>query len=241
MSKVVRVAVIGYGGMGGWHTKRLQEIPGVVELAGVYDILPERNAAAEANGIKAYPSLEALLADDTVDAVTVAIPNDQHKPVCIQAMEAGKLVISEKPVTLCTADLEEMIAAALLHDVVEDAGVTGEELEARFGNRVKELVLAESEDKSKSWEQRKAFTLSHLADSSRDVKILALGDKLSNMRSTARDYMVIGDAVWERFNVKEKKMHAWYYCGIADALEELSTHFYYDEYVLLCRKVFGKH
>ena len=46
MSKVVRVAVIGYGGMGGWHTKRLQEIPGVVELAGVYDILPERNAAA---------------------------------------------------------------------------------------------------------------------------------------------------------------------------------------------------
>lgn len=112
MSKVVRVAVIGYGGMGGWHTKRLQEIPGVVELAGVYDILPERNAAAEANGIKAYPSLEALLADDTVDAVTVAIPNDQHKPVCIQAMEAGKLVISEKPVTLCTADLEEMIAAA---------------------------------------------------------------------------------------------------------------------------------
>ena len=138
-------------------------------------------------------------------------------------------------------DEEEMIAAALLHDVVEDVGVTGEELEARFGNRVKELVLAESEDKSKSWEQRKAFTLSHLADSSRDVKILALGDKLSNMRSTARDYMVIGDAVWERFNVKEKKMHAWYYCGIADALEELSTHFYYDEYVLLCRKVFGKH
>lgn len=138
-------------------------------------------------------------------------------------------------------DEEEMIAAALLHDVVEDAGVTGEELEARFGNRVKELVLAESEDKSKSWEQRKAFTLSHLADSSRDVKILALGDKLSNMRSTARDYMVIGDAVWERFNVKEKKMHAWYYCGIADALKELSTHFYYDEYVLLCRKVFGKH
>lgn len=53
--------------------------------------------------------------------------------------------------------------------------MTGEELEARFGCRVKELVLAESEDKSKSWEQRKAFTLSHLADSSRDVKILAWG------------------------------------------------------------------
>ena len=136
-------------------------------------------------------------------------------------------------------DEEEMIAAALLHEVVEDAGVTGEELEKRFGRRVKELVLAESEDKSKSWEQRKAYTLTHLAESGRDVKILALGDKLSNMRSTARDYMVMGDAVWERFNVKEKNKHAWYYCGVAKALEELSGHFYYDEYMLLCRKVFG--
>ena len=112
MSKVVRVAVVGYGGMGGWHTKRLQEIPGVVELAGVYDIKPERNKVAEENGIHAYSSFEELLADKTVDVVTVAIPNDQHKKVCIQVMEAGKVAISEKPVTLCTADLEEMIAAS---------------------------------------------------------------------------------------------------------------------------------
>ena len=67
MSKVVRVAVVGYGGMGGWHTKRLQEIPGVVELAGVYDIKPERNKVAEENGIHAYSSFEELLADKTVD------------------------------------------------------------------------------------------------------------------------------------------------------------------------------
>ncbi len=112
MSKVVRVAVVGYGGMGGWHTKRLTEIPGVVELAGVYDILPERNAAAEEAGIHAYASYEELLADKTVDVVTVAIPNDQHEPVCIQALEAGKLVISEKPVTMSTDSLERMIAAA---------------------------------------------------------------------------------------------------------------------------------
>ena len=137
-------------------------------------------------------------------------------------------------------DEEEMIAAALLHDVVEDAGVTGEELEARFGNRVKELVLAESEDKSKSWEQRKAFTLSHLADSSRDVKILALGDKLSNMRCTARDYMIIGDALWERFNEKRKHRQGWYYWGIAQALRDLQDHIYYREYIMLCTAVFGK-
>ena len=136
---------------------------------------------------------------------------------------------------------EEVIAAAYLHDVLEDTAVTAEQLEKEFGSRILALVSAETEDKSLSWKERKQAAIEHLKTASREEKILVLGDKLSNMRSTARDYMVIGDAVWERFNVKEKKMHAWYYCGIADALEELSTHFYYDEYVLLCRKVFGKH
>ncbi|WP_099206156.1 Gfo/Idh/MocA family protein [Scatolibacter rhodanostii] len=111
MSRVVRVAVVGYGGMGGWHTRLLQEIP-EVELAGVYDILPERNKAAEEAGIKAYDSLEALLADETIDVVTVAIPNDLHEEVCIKVMEAGKAAISEKPVTMSTAVLENMIAAS---------------------------------------------------------------------------------------------------------------------------------
>lgn len=111
MSKVVNVAVVGYGGMGGWHTKKIAEIP-EVNLIGVYDILPERNKVAEENGIKAYESFEALLADPEVDVVTVAIPNDQHRDVCIKAMEAGKLVICEKPVTMSTEVLEDMIEAS---------------------------------------------------------------------------------------------------------------------------------
>lgn len=111
MSRVIGVAVVGYGGMGGWHTRILQQIP-ETELKGVYDILPERNQAAEAVGIHAYGSLEELLADPTVDVVTVAIPNDAHKDVVIAALEAGKLAISEKPVTTSSAILEEMIAAA---------------------------------------------------------------------------------------------------------------------------------
>ena len=86
MGKIVNVAVVGYGGMGGWHTRLLQEIP-EVRLAGVYDILPERNKAAEEKGIKAYESLEALLADPEIDVVTVAIPNDAHKEVCIKVMD----------------------------------------------------------------------------------------------------------------------------------------------------------
>lgn len=71
-------------------------------------------------------------------------------------------------------DDPEMIAAALLHDVIEDAGVTKEELEARFGPRVAQLVANESEDKTKSWQERKSATIRHLKCASREVKILAL-------------------------------------------------------------------
>ena len=69
---------------------------------------------------------------------------------------------------------------------------------------------------------------------------MALGDKLSNMRCTARDYLVVGDAIWQRFNEKDKQKHAQYYWGIAHALKELEDHLYFKEYVMLCRTVFGE-
>lgn len=57
---------------------------------------------------------------------------------------------------------EEILAAALLHDTIEDTGVTYEDLKQEFGTRVADLVLAESEDKSKTWIERKGHTLEHL-------------------------------------------------------------------------------
>ena len=72
-------------------------------------------------------------------------------------------------------DDEEIIAAALLHDVMEDAGVTREELEDAFGSRVADLVVDESEDKSRSWQERKTRTVRHLCTASWEIKILALG------------------------------------------------------------------
>ena len=133
-------------------------------------------------------------------------------------------------------DEPEMIAAALLHDVIEDAGVTREELEEKFGPRVAFLVDGESEDKSKSWVERKGATVERLKTATRDEKILALADKLS---STARDYLVLGDEVWQRFNQKDKEMQGWYYKGVAEALKEFKGHIYYEEYVMLCERVFG--
>ena len=142
-------------------------------------------------------------------------------------------------VSMITDD-PEVIEAAVLHDVVEDAGVTGEELERIFGKRVADLVLEESEDKTKTWEERKANTIRHLKTAPMDQKIVTLGDKLSNIRSTANEYMLIGDEIWKRFNVTDKKMHAWYYLGIADALKEMENCPYYQEYVRLCHRVFGE-
>ena len=114
--KKTGLAIIGYGGMGGWHTRlaaRVEEM----ELLGVYDIKPERNALAVENGLYAYESLEALLADERVDVVTVAIPNHIHKDMCIRAMRAGKHVVCEKPVALSSQELQEMI------DVSKECGV----------------------------------------------------------------------------------------------------------------------
>ena len=105
------LVVVGYGGMGGWHVERALKSD-VVHLKGIYDIKEERSELARSRGIYAYDSYEAVLADPEVDMLTVAIPNDQHEPVVIKALEAGKNVICEKPVTLSTASLERMIAAA---------------------------------------------------------------------------------------------------------------------------------
>ena len=124
---------------------------------------------------------------------------------------------------------EELICAALLHDVVE----------ALFGPRVAALVMAETEDNTKSWKERKAATLDHLDTAPRESKILILGDKLSNLRCTARDYMVFGEAIWDRFNEKRKSEHAWYYNGVAERIRELAGYPLCQEYFELCRKVFG--
>ena len=109
------VVVIGYGGMGGWHTHFILR-NNVVNLLGIYDIDPKRVKLAEENGIHAYGSWEEVLADDAVDFVVLAVPNELHKPLAIEAMSRGKHVVSEKPVTLSSADLQEIFDASYRYD-----------------------------------------------------------------------------------------------------------------------------
>ena len=109
--KKMRTAVVGYGGMGGWHVEHLLKSD-VCELAGIYDIRRERNELAESRGIHAYRSYRELLQDDSVELITVAIPNDSHEQVVIDALNAGKHVICEKPVAMNSRELQDMIDAA---------------------------------------------------------------------------------------------------------------------------------
>ncbi|MHB8128318.1 MAG: Gfo/Idh/MocA family protein [Mobilitalea sp.] len=108
IEKDCMIGIVGLGGMGNWHRETIESIAGL-KVAGIYDIEEARVAFAKECGVDTYDSLEELLEDERIDLVLVATPNDMHKPIAIQAMRAGKNVVSEKPVTLSSSDLQEMI------------------------------------------------------------------------------------------------------------------------------------
>ena len=135
---------------------------------------------------------------------------------------------------------EEVIAAAVLHDTLEDCKtVTEEILEEEFGARITSFIKAESEDKSKTWLERKSSTILHLKiEHRREVKMIALADKLSNIRSMARDYESLGEQIFTCFNQKDPSKIAWYYRGIRDGLKELEYTLAYKEYCRLIDQIF---
>lgn len=121
---------------------------------------------------------------------------------------------------------EEVMIAGLLHDVVEDTDGTLDEIRELFGDRVAELVDSETEnkyegeDKTLSWKKRKEESIKKLKNlNDRDVEILWLADKLSNIRSLANSHSEIGDDLWQSFHQKDPKMHQWYYKTVAEVLE----------------------
>ena len=161
-----------------------------------------------------------------------------HVPYIVHPLEACQIVAE------MTSD-PEMIAAAALHDVVEDTPYTLDDIKSVFGERVAQLVANESENKRRgemkaedSWHLRKEETIAHLHNASIDLKIIALGDKLSNIRALHRDYLAFGDELWKKFNQKNKKQQEWYYRSLVNCFEELNGFPQWKEYVQLCDKVF---
>ena len=154
-------------------------------------------------------------------------------PYIVHPMEA--MVIA----ATMTAD-QEILAAAALHDVVEDTKVTLDEIRKQFGDRIAKLVDTESDrlEDGLDWHSRKEDSLRRLKEATYDEKIVALGDKLSNMRAIARDYTTIGEVFWDRFRVKEKSIHGWRYHALLDALSELSDTYAYQEFDFLVNRIF---
>ncbi|KMJ56665.1 phosphohydrolase [Bacillus sp. LL01] len=113
---------------------------------------------------------------------------------------------------------EEVIAAGILHDTLEDTEATFELLVDEFGVRVADLVVAASEhDENLSWEERKQHTIDMLKDASAEELQVIVADKLHNLRSIRTDLNVNGDMIWQRFNRGKQKQH-WYYASIVKAL-----------------------
>ena len=159
-------------------------------------------------------------------------------PYIVHLMEAVEIVATITPD-------QELLAAAMLHDTVEDTPVTVDDLRREFGDRIAGIVEAESdvhnegESEHESWHRRKQEAIDRLTAAPLEAKIVALGDKLSNMRAIARDYAQIGDGLWKLFHVTEKSEHEWHYRGLAHALKDLEVTPAYREFVYLIEEVFG--
>ena len=160
-------------------------------------------------------------------------------PYIVHPMEAVAIVSTMTPD-------QELLAAAALHDTVEDTDVTVEQLREEFGERIAHLVADESDtfetgvSEEESWHTRKQAAIDRLSRASREAKMVALGDKLSNMRAIARDYAQKGDSFWNLFHVSDPAEHEWHYRGLADALRELSGTFAFQEFEQLINQVFSK-
>ena len=187
----------------------------------------------------------AELLDRAIEFAAVKHAGQERKgttiPYITHVIEAMEIV------SRMTED-EEIRAAAVLHDTLEDTETTKEELIEAFGRRVADLVAAESEDKRKdlpeeeTWLIRKTETIKHLKKASTEVKMLALGDKLSNIRAMTRDYRVIGEKLWQKFNEKDPIKQGMYYGLLANNFWEdefLRETPEFKEYAELCADLFS--
>jgi len=187
--------------------------------------------------------LDTTLVDKAIHFAVDAHANTERRgkgfPYVIHVLEAAEIVatITNEP---------ELLAAAILHDTVEDTPVTVEQIRTEFGDRVAHLVAAESDEEvvgiseKDSWKDRKQAAIDRIKNASIDAKIVAMGDKLSNMRAISRDYSKQGDELWKLFHAPGGKAdHAWHYRGLADSLSDLKDTDAYKEFTFLIELVFG--
>lgn len=117
---------------------------------------------------------------------------------------------------------EDIVAAGILHDTVEDTELTLSRLQKEFGPRIASIVEGCSEpDKSLPWEKRKEHSIEFFKKAPEEIRAVASADKLHNVRSILLDYEREGDRVWGKF-IRGKDQQEWYYRSIIDSLGYLS-------------------
>ena len=188
--------------------------------------------------------IDSTLLDKAICFAVQAHHNTERRgkgfPYIVHPLEAVSIVATMTPD-------QELLAAAALHDVVEDTGVTLADLRREFGERVAAIVEAESDkfvdgiSEKDSWRVRKQAAIDRLAAAPRESQMVALGDKLSNMRAIARDYDELGDKLWDRFHAPNGRVdHEWHYRGLAQSLNALAGTPAFSEFVAHIEHVFGK-
>jgi (p)ppGpp synthase/HD superfamily hydrolase len=135
---------------------------------------------------------------------------------------------------------EQVIIAGILHDTLEDTGTAPEEIGEKFGENILRIVQAESEDKTKTWKERKQATIAHLGGLPLAEKQVCCADKLANLRSMYADRCSIGESLWTRFNAPKTDIR-WYYEGIRDVLRgSMGNSLMFQELDRLIPLVFGE-
>lgn len=112
----IQIGIIGCGGIANQkHLPALSKLPDKCELVAFCDIIEERAVKAckeyGVEGAKVYTDYKELLKDEEIDLVHVLTPNVSHCPITVDAFEAGKHVLSEKPMAATSADAKKMIDA----------------------------------------------------------------------------------------------------------------------------------
>lgn len=108
----------------------------------------------------------------------------------------------------------ELVCAAYLHDVVEDTPYKMEDIEKEFSSRIAYLVAAHTEDKSKSWLERKQCTINLIKNAEKEIKYLIVADRLDNLLDLEKNSQKLGHKVWDSFNAGFEQQK-WYNKSIA--------------------------
>lgn len=176
-----------------------------------------------------------------IQFATTAHSNQTRKgtkiPYILHCLEAGTIAAS-----LTNKDgkvNEDVVSGAILHDTIEDAFVSYETLAEVFNENIANLVQAQSENKTLTWQDRKQATIDFLKQNeSKDVEIATLADKLSNIRAIHKDYQVMGENLWSKFNAGKESQH-WYYLSIGQAFSHVKGTDEHNEYMRFIEETFG--